>query len=315
MNKLLLLLSATVLIGCGDASPPADAQRNVEAEVQAEAPEDDGLPDRIIYIQWSGSSPGAGFTWTNATVCEVDVKNRRHRSISKTASAPQPMIGHTEEALLALLKPVTWSSTTPDEHSRLRKLLAAWMKTGSPKIYVVEKMLGREDGYLEELIVVTRNVRRVTSINTRRMDDSPSPPDEWKALLSGIGKLAMLWGPGNFRMLQNPIQGLEIETRNGKAFVVSLPGVDLKKVSIPTIEDHKYAKGVTTEIQKLGADYLKRTGVYYPTGPIVLQAARPVGDIILLDYLPGSVRDGNAFLVYSIKDKKILGSFIWYMQG
>ena len=174
MLRSSLLAAMVLLVTSGCSSAPL-------------GPDSAAAPQRVFYYAWSGTSPGAGFTFTSLRTFEIDLAAGRIRGIQQTASAPDPMLPHEEEKVVGLLDARPWRVLSPDEIEELRHFILAWLQTDPPATYDEGHSLGTEDGYAERLTVYFAQGRRTTRINPQAgysPDGKGLPPTQWRELLA-----------------------------------------------------------------------------------------------------------------------------------
>jgi len=179
MLRSSLLAAMVLLVTSGCSSAPL-------------GPDSAAAPQQVFYYAWSGTSPGAGFTFTSLRTFEIDLAAGRIRGIQQTAGAPDPMLPHEEEKVAALLNSRPWKTLSPDEVEGLRYFLLAWLKTDPPAAYDEPRGLGHEDGYVERLTVYSEAGKRTTVINPRGAfpPEGIPLPRQWRALLAAASACA-----------------------------------------------------------------------------------------------------------------------------
>ena len=158
----------------------------------------------LEHRQWSGTSPGAGFTHTSLSVVQLDLVRGKKRRIVKSARRPDPMLPHDDDGIARILEDVPWRELSDTEIQKYDQLIQAWIATNPPATYNEPMTLGREDGYLSQLVVSWGTKSVTTRLNVRggfSSDDPLRPPQEWRALLDALhgttGHGALLLGGSN----------------------------------------------------------------------------------------------------------------------
>lgn len=109
----------------------------------------------LMYYEWYGTSPGAGFIITDLRAAEIDFTGARRRSVSATARLPEPMIEHPREDLPRLLEAEPWSPMDPGDAAAVRSAVRAWLATSPPGTCDSVQSRGREDGYAVRFVLRT----------------------------------------------------------------------------------------------------------------------------------------------------------------
>jgi hypothetical protein len=153
-----------------------------------------GIPtiDEVVYYRWAGMSPGGEFRRTSLEAIEVDLAGNRYRRITGTANAPEPMLPYRQADVTALLKDSEWTTISPEDAQHLSMIARGWMETHPPPTYAQPRLLGREDGYEEVLVVRMGGQSRSTRLESRGdLNDSLQPPPEWHALVAYLDALGV----------------------------------------------------------------------------------------------------------------------------
>lgn len=163
---------------------------SINPAIKGEEPE---TPNYVLkYTVWTGTSPGANFTFTSLKVIELDLPRSRIRHFRRFASAPSPMLPHTNQEVDKLVAASPWVKLKSDEVMHLKSLVKGWIETNPPEEYNKFMALGNEDGYLETL-AVSWNEKEVTIIINPRRGYSPNdplrPPREYQNLIQKLGAI------------------------------------------------------------------------------------------------------------------------------
>ncbi len=177
------VLAVVALLGtaCSRGEPGAPAASPVATERAL----------RVFYYQWSGKSPGAGFTRTSISAFEIDLVRQRIRHLDTTAAAPEPMLPSQKDRIIELVASRPWVPLARQEADLYLELTTRWLETDPPASYVVERRLGREDGWSEELTVSFKDSARSTGIVPRRggsAREGSAPPSAWTDLVAAASR-------------------------------------------------------------------------------------------------------------------------------
>ncbi len=170
-------------------APAASTRPDVRAVRQepAESPVATERPLGVFYYQWSGKSPGGGFTRTSIVAFEIDLVRQRIRHLHTTAAAPEPMLPSQKDSIIELVAFRPWVPLARQEADMYLQLTTRWIETDPPASYVVQRRLGREDGWSEELTVSFQDSARSTGIVPRRggsAQEGSAPPTAWTDLVA-----------------------------------------------------------------------------------------------------------------------------------
>ncbi len=188
------VLAVVALLGTacsrGEPGAPAASTRpDVRAGRQepAESPVAIERPLRVFYFQWSGKSPGGRFTRTSISAFEIDLVRQRIRHLDTTSAAPEPMLPSQKDRIIELVASRPWVPLARQEADLYLELTTRWLETDPPAAYVVERRLGREDGWSEELTVSFKDSARSTGIVPRHggsAREGSAPPSAWTDLVA-----------------------------------------------------------------------------------------------------------------------------------
>lgn len=138
-RRLLCMLGGLVLVACC-GRPCEQAPSTAYHERRG--------PVYIVIYEWTGYSPGAGFTYTSLWGREVELGRQFERSFVEVARQPKSMIDAPGETIPEPMIEEAWRPMDADEAKRLLALVDAWLATGPPSTCDFHAPGGREDGYL-----------------------------------------------------------------------------------------------------------------------------------------------------------------------
>ncbi len=143
----------------------------------------------LRYKQWSGVSPGNGFSRTSLIVVELDLSKGEMRKLWKSANHPAPMLPLDEAGIAKLIANVPWTDLSMENTAKFNSLIQAWLATKPPAVYNSPMALGREDGFLTELSVSLDTNIVTTTLNPRggySPQDPMRPTKEWQELIDSL---------------------------------------------------------------------------------------------------------------------------------
>lgn len=154
--------------------------------------------EHLQYHRWSGMSPGAGFTRTTLNAVEIDFTTNRFRRFDAIAKAPEPMLPWQVQEIARCLQGQEWQDLDDEQAAQLTAIVRRWLQTEPPTTYNQPRVLGREDGYAEELAATLSDGKHSLSTNPRSgftPNDPLRPPLQWQALIDSLDSLGEPSGP------------------------------------------------------------------------------------------------------------------------
>jgi hypothetical protein len=166
-------------------------------------------PDMTItYFTWGGWSPGAGYGGTDLFACQYDLRENRMRVIdlSKGQSTIENGLPAQRDKIIALLAAELWRPLAAERARALQAAADAWRSPKPPVVYAVQRGLGTENGYAEELCVRAGDQECRTEIDARAMRSKVPPSPEWYALVGMVREYTDLpqGHPGQIMQIRRP---------------------------------------------------------------------------------------------------------------
>lgn len=150
--------------------------------------------EHLLYYEWLGTSPGAGFTRTDLVAVEIDLTNGRRRRVHLTANHPEPMIEMPGEERPAVLARARWEALSAEEDEAIRSALRSWLEARPHETSDHARSVGRESGYI--LRFTLRTAERVYRVRVNPPPDDAVPMTEDRAYPAFLKVKSALTGDG-----------------------------------------------------------------------------------------------------------------------
>jgi len=105
-------------------------------------------PQHLLYYEWLGSSPGAGYTRTDLSAVEIDFISEQRRVVHRVARHPSPMIDRPGEDPPPLLEREPWTAMPQEESDAIRRAIRSWLDASPHAITDHDRSVGRESAYM-----------------------------------------------------------------------------------------------------------------------------------------------------------------------